>query len=119
MIKALSFSITSLTHWNKALIKKPIVIQLVTRPTAFYGKLSFFTVVTKALHWPVSQLNSVQALISYFFKMHFNIILPAIISLVTAKKLKYSANLHNTGLAVIEIKHAYSKLASSVMVKIL
>jgi hypothetical protein len=61
---------------SRVLLEKLIVAELVNKFLTF-GTQRYITVFTTACHWsPVlSQMNTVHTLLSYFSKMHFNIIL--------------------------------------------
>jgi len=55
-----------------------MVAQPIKKLPALYRTRNFITVLTRVRHYTIlSKLNPVSILISYFFKIRFNIILPA------------------------------------------
>jgi hypothetical protein len=63
--------------YSRVILEKLIAVHLVKKFSAFYRILSFMTVFTRARHCSLSwDMNTVHTLRSYFFKIHFNKILP-------------------------------------------
>jgi hypothetical protein len=48
-----------------ALLEKPPIVQLLKNFQAFYGTRRFITVFTRALHWSLSWVRSIQSIPSY------------------------------------------------------
>jgi len=59
---------------DSAKIEKLMVFELVKKFPAFYGTRTIIALLTKFHHLSLSE--SVPTLLSCFFKIHFNIILP-------------------------------------------
>jgi hypothetical protein len=73
-IMHLVFISTQLILWNRDLLEKLTVAQLVNKFPTFYRTGRFITAFTRAHHWSPSWAT--HTLISHFFKTDFNIILP-------------------------------------------
>jgi hypothetical protein len=59
------YSFHSLTHsWSWALLEKPVIVQPLKNFPAFYGIRRFITVFTRALHWSLSWVTSMQSILS-------------------------------------------------------
>jgi hypothetical protein len=67
-----TFSLVYTNSWSWDLLEKPIVAQLLKNFPAFYGTRRFVTVFTRALHWFISSARSIQSILSYLSKIHFN-----------------------------------------------
>jgi hypothetical protein len=65
--------------WNRVLLDKLIVAQLVKKLTAISGIEMFITVFTRAQHWQLSHVNPAHKFPSYFSKGYSNIILTSMI----------------------------------------
>jgi hypothetical protein len=69
---------TELNPWSRALFEMQTCIQSDKKFPAFDGTWVFITVLTKALSRPLSAVRWIQSTpVSYFSKIHFNIILPS------------------------------------------
>lgn len=67
------------TTWNKLLLEKLLVVSLGKKLPASYGTWWFFTILTQACLWRIlNKLNPVHILLLYFFKIHYNIIMPSL-----------------------------------------
>jgi hypothetical protein len=75
-----------LTPWRGVLLENPIVAQLVTKFSIFYGTRKFNIVFMRTRHWYIFWASWIQSS-PHFFKIHFNIIpqsVPVIRSFVNA-----------------------------------
>jgi hypothetical protein len=66
------------TLWNRVLLEKLTVTQLLKKLPTFYGTREFITVFTRNCHWTLSWATWILCIPSYStsFKIHFNNILP-------------------------------------------
>jgi hypothetical protein len=53
------------TPWGWALLEKPQVVQLLKNFPTFYGTRRFNTVITRAPHWSLSWVRSIQSIPRY------------------------------------------------------
>jgi hypothetical protein len=53
---------TQLTSWSWDLLEKPPVVQLLKNFPTFYGARRFITVFTRALHWSLFSVRSIQSI---------------------------------------------------------
>jgi hypothetical protein len=69
-----------ITAWRKTVLQTLTVPQLVNKFPAFYRTQRFTTVLTTANHLSLSWGRSIEYTPSAFYNLHFNIILPSIIT---------------------------------------
>jgi hypothetical protein len=75
-----------LIPWGIVLLEKLVVTQLVRKFPAFYGTRRFTIVFTTARHWSISWTRCFH-FAPCLFKIHFNIIVPQMVSSFTVQGL--------------------------------
>jgi len=86
-----------LSPWYRVLFQNTIPPQLVKKFPEMYGIRTFITLFTKALHFSMFWARSIQYLpLSYFIKIHFNIILLPLIPSSCKWSLSFGFSHHNS-----------------------
>jgi hypothetical protein len=71
-----------LTPWSRTLLAKLPVAQLLKNFQTFYGTQRFITVLTRALHWSLSWVRSIQSIPPYPISLRSILILSSYLRLV-------------------------------------
>jgi hypothetical protein len=70
-------SLLSFIHsWSWVLLEKLPIVQPLKNFPEFYGTQRFITVFTRALHWSLSWVRSIQSIPPHLYKIYLNIVHP-------------------------------------------